>query len=235
MEKSMAEPIVLKNLCKTYSMPGEEIHAVRDITLTIPDREFIAIMGRSGCGKSTLLQILGTLLAPTSGSYLLRGQEVAGMNEKQVSALRRREIGRCAWIVQSRTKTISWTWPEAAESRIRWANIRISSLAVSSSESLSFARWQPSPASCWRMNPPATWTTRQERRLCTSCRYAAPASIRRLLWEHMIGRPHPAPIRSGGWKTARSSRKTSRKSGRRQGMSGMKCRKSWPNKNGILV
>ena len=73
MEKSMAEPIVLKNLCKTYSMPGEEIHAVRDITLTIPDREFIAIMGRSGCGKSTLLQILGTLLAPTSGSYLLRG------------------------------------------------------------------------------------------------------------------------------------------------------------------
>lgn len=93
MEKSIAEPIVLKNLCKTYSMPGEEIHAVRDITLTIPNREFIAIMGRSGCGKSTLLQILGTLLAPTSGSYLLRGQEVAGMNEKQVSALRRREIG----------------------------------------------------------------------------------------------------------------------------------------------
>lgn len=64
MAESMAEPIVLKNLCKTYSMPGEEIHAVRDITLTIPDREFIAIMGRSGCGKSTLLQILGTLLRP---------------------------------------------------------------------------------------------------------------------------------------------------------------------------
>ncbi len=54
MAESMAEPIVLKNLCKTYSMPGEEIHAVRDITLTIPDREFIAIMGRSGCGKCVL-------------------------------------------------------------------------------------------------------------------------------------------------------------------------------------
>ena len=182
MAESMAEPIVLKNLCKTYSMPGEEIHAVRDITLTIPDREFIAIMGRSGCGKSTLLQILGTLLAPTSGSYLLRGQEVAGMNEKQVSALRRREIG---FVFQQYRLIREYSV---------WENICMplcldrakpdedSSPAVSSSESPSFARWQPSPASCWRMNPPATWTTRQERRLCTSCRYAAPASIRRLLW-----------------------------------------------------
>ena len=89
----MAEPIVLKNICKTYFLPGEEIHAVDDVSLTIPEGEFISIMGRSGCGKSTLLQILGTLLAPTSGSYLLRGRKVAGMNEKQVSALRRREIG----------------------------------------------------------------------------------------------------------------------------------------------
>lgn len=89
----MTDPIVLKDIQKTYIVPGEEIHAVNGISLTIPEGEFIAIMGRSGCGKSTLLQILGTLLPPTSGSYLLRGQEVAGMNEKQISALRRREIG----------------------------------------------------------------------------------------------------------------------------------------------
>ena len=89
----MADPIILKDICKTYATPGESVHAVKDISLTVPEGSFVAIMGRSGCGKSTLLQILGTLLAPTSGSYLLRGQEVSGMKEKQVSALRRREIG----------------------------------------------------------------------------------------------------------------------------------------------
>ena len=55
MAESMAEPIVLKNLCKTYSMPGEEIHAVRDITLTIPDREFLAMktLGQMLTGNSS--------------------------------------------------------------------------------------------------------------------------------------------------------------------------------------
>ena len=60
----MADPIILKDICKTYATPGESVHAVKDISLTVPEGSFVAIMGRSGCGKSTLLQILGTLLAP---------------------------------------------------------------------------------------------------------------------------------------------------------------------------
>ena len=89
----MSTQIELKDIQKIYSLPNEEIYALRGISLTIEEGEFVAIMGRSGCGKSTLLNILGTLLAPTSGSYLLQGKEVAGMSEKQICALRRREIG----------------------------------------------------------------------------------------------------------------------------------------------
>ena len=78
---------------RTYGTGTGATHALRGVDVEIEQGRFTAIIGASGCGKSTLLQILGTLLAPTSGSYLLRGQEVAGMNEKQVSALRRRELG----------------------------------------------------------------------------------------------------------------------------------------------
>ena len=96
MEKSMAEPIVLKNLCKTYSMPGEEIHAVRDITLTIPNQEFIAIMGRSGCGKSTFLRCLNRMNdlvdgCRVEGKVILDGEDI--YDKRVDTTLLRKKVG----------------------------------------------------------------------------------------------------------------------------------------------
>lgn len=67
--------------------------ALNEISLTIKQGEFVAIMGPSGCGKSTLLNILGTLDSPSSGSYLFEGKQVDKMSENQLTALRKGNIG----------------------------------------------------------------------------------------------------------------------------------------------
>lgn len=67
--------------------------ALDEITLQVEQGEFVAIMGPSGCGKSTLLNILGTLDSPTSGSYFLEGRQVDKMNENQLTALRKGNLG----------------------------------------------------------------------------------------------------------------------------------------------
>lgn len=85
----------LINLTKEYQLgPGiEPVRALRGVTLEIPEGEFLAIMGTSGSGKSTLLNLLGALDRPTSGSYLLRGKDVAHMDDDELSAIRNTEIG----------------------------------------------------------------------------------------------------------------------------------------------
>lgn len=67
--------------------------ALDEITLQVEQGEFVAIMGPSGCGKSTLLNILGTLDSPTSGSYFFEGRQVDKMNENQLTALRKGNLG----------------------------------------------------------------------------------------------------------------------------------------------
>lgn len=67
--------------------------ALNEITLHVEQGEFVAIMGPSGCGKSTLLNILGTLDSPTSGSYFFEGKQVDKMNENQLTALRKNNLG----------------------------------------------------------------------------------------------------------------------------------------------
>jgi putative ABC transport system ATP-binding protein len=71
----------------------EAVHALRGISLTIDDGNFIAIMGPSGCGKSTLMNIVGLLDAPTTGSYYLRGEKVEAMSQDEWSMVRRSTIG----------------------------------------------------------------------------------------------------------------------------------------------
>jgi putative ABC transport system ATP-binding protein len=78
---------------KTYRVGDVEVPAVRGISLHIRKGEFVAIMGPSGCGKSTLMNLMGCLLTPDGGSYLLDGQEVAGLGDDALSTIRNRKIG----------------------------------------------------------------------------------------------------------------------------------------------
>ena len=83
----------LENLCKDYVLKGETVHALRGITLEVPEGDFVAIMGPSGSGKSTLLNLLGCLDKPTAGSYFLGEDDVARMNDRELSWIRASRIG----------------------------------------------------------------------------------------------------------------------------------------------
>lgn len=85
--------IKIESLKKLYRNDEVETMAVNIRSLEIPDSEFLAIMGPSGCGKSTLLNILGLLDVPTRGSYLLKGQEMYGLTEKERADVRKQSIG----------------------------------------------------------------------------------------------------------------------------------------------
>jgi putative ABC transport system ATP-binding protein len=85
--------IRLNSITKIYRMGNVEVPALRGVSLEIGDGELLAIMGPSGSGKSTLMNILGCLDVPTSGSYLLDGQEVGRLNDDQLAVVRSRKIG----------------------------------------------------------------------------------------------------------------------------------------------
>lgn len=83
----------VENLHRTYYMKGETVHALRGVSFDVRNGEYIAIMGPSGSGKSTLLNVLGCLDRPTQGKYLLAGQDVAQINDYQLSRIRGQRIG----------------------------------------------------------------------------------------------------------------------------------------------
>ena len=83
----------LQQIDKTYYMGTEEICALRDITLSISENEYVAVMGPSGSGKSTLMNILGCLDTPSSGEYDLAGKSVARLNDDQLAEIRNQNIG----------------------------------------------------------------------------------------------------------------------------------------------
>jgi len=86
--------IVVENLNKIYQTGlGEGTAALRGVSLTIDDGEFVAIMGPSGSGKSTLMNILGCLDAPTSGSYVLDGNDVSGLSDDDLADIRNLRLG----------------------------------------------------------------------------------------------------------------------------------------------
>ena len=85
--------ITVTDLCKVFRTEEIETTALNQVSFEIKDGEFVAIMGPSGCGKSTLLNILGLLDNPTDGSYLLLGQEVAKLKEKDRTKFRKGNIG----------------------------------------------------------------------------------------------------------------------------------------------
>lgn len=83
----------IENICKIYN-PGEnEVRALDHVSLNINTGEFVAIIGQSGSGKSTLMNMLGCLDIPSTGTYLLNGEDVSNLTDDELSDIRNREIG----------------------------------------------------------------------------------------------------------------------------------------------
>lgn len=90
----MSAPLIhLEELYKIYLMGDQEVRANDGISLAIDQGEFVAIVGKSGSGKSTLMNIIGALDVPTSGRYLLAGEDVGQMDDDQLADIRNRMIG----------------------------------------------------------------------------------------------------------------------------------------------
>ena len=82
-----------KGLSKSYRMGQEIIRALVSVDITVKKGEYVAFMGPSGSGKSTLMNIVGALDTPTSGSYILNGNDVSKMSESDLATVRNKEIG----------------------------------------------------------------------------------------------------------------------------------------------
>ena len=90
----MAKKIIeLQNLVKTYKIGDGEVRALRDVSYTVDEGDFLAIMGPSGSGKSSLMNILGCLDKPTSGKYFLEGQDVSTFDKNELARVRNRKVG----------------------------------------------------------------------------------------------------------------------------------------------
>jgi putative ABC transport system ATP-binding protein len=89
----MSQVIKLEEIRKNYIMGRQELQVLKGISLTINRNEYIALMGPSGSGKSTLMNIVGCLDSPTSGTYILNGNDVSTMADNDLAEIRNKEIG----------------------------------------------------------------------------------------------------------------------------------------------
>ncbi len=89
----MSNIIKLENIAKIYEVGAEKVHALKDVSLTIDENEYVAIMGPSGSGKSTLMNIIGCLDTPSKGTYIFTGVNVSDMDDNELAEIRNKEIG----------------------------------------------------------------------------------------------------------------------------------------------
>ena len=85
--------VKVEHLSKTYGKGDTQVHALDDVSFTVPQGQFLAIVGPSGSGKSTLLHILGGVDTPTSGSVNIGGTDIGKLDETALAIFRRRQIG----------------------------------------------------------------------------------------------------------------------------------------------
>ena len=91
--ESVSPAYDLRGVSKTYFLGGSQVHAVRDVGLTIVAGETVAVVGPSGSGKTTLLQLLGALDRPSTGEILFEGSDIARMGDRALGRLRLRTFG----------------------------------------------------------------------------------------------------------------------------------------------
>lgn len=89
----MSSIIELENIQKSYYLGKQELKVLKGISLEVFKNEYVALMGPSGSGKSTLMNILGCLDSPTSGNYILNGEDVSKMADDDLAEVRNKEIG----------------------------------------------------------------------------------------------------------------------------------------------
>ena len=85
--------VQLENVCKDYYQGKEPVHVLHDISMSVEQGEYIAIMGPSGSGKTTLMNLLGCLDVPTSGTYLLEGHDIGSLSDDALADIRNQSIG----------------------------------------------------------------------------------------------------------------------------------------------
>ena len=94
MKTTPGRPLIeLDDVTKVYGLGQTEVRALQEVSLSIREREMVAVMGRSGSGKSTLMNIVGCLDVPTSGSYHLDSENVVGMSDDRLAEIRSRKVG----------------------------------------------------------------------------------------------------------------------------------------------
>jgi len=83
----------VRKICKTYGSGENAVHALKNVSFTVPRGEFVAVVGESGSGKSTLLNMIGALDVATSGKVFIDGKDIFAMDDSKLTVFRRRNIG----------------------------------------------------------------------------------------------------------------------------------------------
>ncbi len=195
----MAEPLIqVSELRKSYPLGDVTVHALRGLSLVVEAGSLVAVVGASGSGKSTLMNILGLLDRPTSGHYLLAGEDVSGFDRDRRALLRNRRIG---FIFQNFSLLPRTTALENVELPLLYAGRGLSprqrheralallravglegraqhtpnQLSGGQQQRVAIARALVNePELCWPTSPPATSTAAPASRSWTSCRDLQP-------------------------------------------------------------
>ena len=188
----MSDPLVLRDVRRTYRSEAGELPVLRGADLTLRAGEIVALVAPSGAGKSTLLHLAGLLERPDGGSVLVEGRDAGSLPDAARTAIRRDTIGfvyQFHHLLGEFTALENVVLPQmiagrprkaAARARdgaagvvrpggARWSICPASCPAASSSGWRSRVRWPTRRRCCWPMNRPATWMSRRHRWCSRNC------------------------------------------------------------------